>query len=101
MNEDPRKSFWVRELERGMSAFVVAPVVLLVTPSVLVPLLPGRLGLVFVLSLVASIVSYLAVSRRRLFGIDRDPLELGGWKALMGWLILTSLVTGLVSFAWK
>lgn len=101
MQQDARPSFWTRELQRGMGGFLMAPLILLVMPSMLVPLLPGRVPLVLLLSFAASALSYLLCSRRWLFRRSRDPLEVGGWAALLGWLLLTSLITGLVSMAWR
>ncbi|GAA3999492.1 hypothetical protein GCM10022631_08010 [Deinococcus rubellus] len=94
-------SFWERELQRGLSGLIVAPMVLLVLPSLLVPLLPGRLPLVFVLSLGLAALSYLGLSRRWFIRSGRDPLNLGGWRVLMIWVVLTSVLTGLISLAWK
>ncbi len=100
MSGDVRKSLIERELERGLSAFLVAPTILLVAPSILVPLFPGHLAPVFALSFAAAILSYLALSRRWLRRAGRDLLEFGGWKALLFWLVLTSLILGLVNWAW-
>ena len=94
-------SFWQRELQRGLGGFIVAPMVLLVLPSLLVPLLPGRLPLVFLLSVVLALLSYLGLSRRWFTRAGRDPLDLGGWRVLVIWVVLTSLLTGLVGMAWK
>ncbi|OLV16225.1 hypothetical protein [Deinococcus marmoris] len=94
-------SFWERELQRGLSGLIVAPMVLLVLPSLLVPLLPGRLPLVFVLSLVLAVLSYLGLSRRWFARSRRDPLEGSGWRVLAVWLVATSVLTGLVGWAWR
>ncbi|OLV17830.1 hypothetical protein [Deinococcus marmoris] len=94
-------SFWERELQRGLSGLIVAPMVLLVVPSLLVPLLPGRLPAVFLLSLALAILSYLALSRRWWARAGRDPLDLGGWRVLAIWMVVTSLLTGLIGLAWK
>ena len=97
----PPPSFWERELQQGLSGFVVAPMVLLVLPSLLVPLLPGRLPLVLLLSFAFAALSYLGMSRRWFVRSRRDPLDLGGWRVLIIWVVLTSVLTGLIGLAWK
>ncbi|HEX2864900.1 MAG TPA: hypothetical protein VHN99_10060 [Deinococcales bacterium] len=103
MNLEPRGpasgpvpgSFWARELRRGLAGMIVAVTVLLVGPTILVPLMPGRAGAAVGLSVLAGVVVYLAVSR------GRDLLALSGWWALVFWLAFTSLLTGLASWAWR
>lgn len=101
MTKKSSASFWERELQRGLSGLIVAPMVLLVLPSLLVPLLPGRLPLVFLISFFLAALSYLGLSRRWFVRAGRDPLDLGGWRVLALWLVFTSLLTGLVGLAWK
>jgi hypothetical protein len=101
MTEQSPASFWERELQRGLSGFIVAPMVLLVLPSLLVPLLPGRLPLVLLLSFALAGLSYLGLSRRWFVRSRRDPLDLGGWQVLIIWVVLTSVLTGLIDLAWK
>ncbi|TSA79772.1 hypothetical protein FNU79_17470 [Deinococcus detaillensis] len=101
MNKTVQHTFWERELQRGLSGLIVAPMVLLVLPSLLVPLLPGRLPLVLLLSLGLAVLSYLGLSRRWFVRSGRDPLDLGGWRVLVIWLFFTSVLTGLISLVWK
>ena len=95
LNESPPRSFWARELERGLGSLVVGVTVAMVGPTVLVPLMPGGSGAAVGVSVLAGVLAYLALSR------GRDVLKLSGWWALAFWLAFTSILTVLVDLAWR